>query len=141
MSQTQTEGSIFPLLLSCYPQQCNRSYRNVLSKPEYDFKPHQRQSILGPLCHSFLSREMVKWRRYINHNKQKQLWDLTFVTLPDIIRSPVATTQRTLSRRPLKTFVQSPPRMFQTRNVVSRDPDTAAVSFTSVKQRTMLVWP
>jgi predicted metal-binding transcription factor (methanogenesis marker protein 9) len=27
-----------------------------------------------------LSREMVKWRRYINHNKQKQLWDLTFVT-------------------------------------------------------------
>jgi hypothetical protein len=23
---------------------------------------------------------MVKWRRYINHNKQKQLWDLTFVT-------------------------------------------------------------
>jgi hypothetical protein len=28
-----------------------------------------------------LSREMVKWRRYINHNKQKQLWDLTFVTV------------------------------------------------------------
>jgi hypothetical protein len=27
-----------------------------------------------------VSREMVKWRRYINHNKQKQLWDLTFVT-------------------------------------------------------------
>jgi hypothetical protein len=25
---------------------------------------------------------MVKWRRYINHNKQKQLWDLTFVTGP-----------------------------------------------------------
>jgi hypothetical protein len=32
----------------------------------------------------FLSREMVKWRRYINHNKQKQLWDLTFVTIPSI---------------------------------------------------------
>jgi hypothetical protein len=28
-----------------------------------------------------VSREMVKWRRYINHNKQKQLWDLTFVTV------------------------------------------------------------
>jgi hypothetical protein len=27
-----------------------------------------------------VSREMVKWRRYINHNKQKQLWDLTFAT-------------------------------------------------------------
>jgi hypothetical protein len=31
-----------------------------------------------------MSREMVKWRRYINHNKQKQLWDLTFVTFDNV---------------------------------------------------------
>jgi hypothetical protein len=39
------------------------------------------RAIKGMRNVGYMSREMVKWRRYINHNKQKQLWDLTFVTV------------------------------------------------------------